>query len=243
MATAFSPQTGLPMRVKRVRAPNPYFSYARPEAHPREPQPVDEGDGYPRSADPDRPDGVSDGGHRLPARCGERASLAGTPPCQMAPPVRERRPPVGTAARRAAGGSLPSAFRGRRHGARSAANGVRHSNVRITPNAGIPAEKEPPRNWGSFPPPAFGGLCRPEVGVPLPARRSAWWHGRHAQVQRPPGAFCDSASAPEVEKSGLTHRPRVPPAPYRLPPPEHRDEERVGPDQDLPQRPLVETTG
>ena len=74
---------------------------------------------------------------------------------------------AGTAARRAAGGSLPSAFTGRRHGARSAANGVCHSNVRITPNAGIPAEKEPPRNWGSFPAPAFGGLCRPEVGVPL----------------------------------------------------------------------------
>ena len=116
---------------------------------------------------------------------------------------------VGIAARRAAGGSLPSAFTGRRHGARSAANGVCHSNVRITPNAGIPAEKEPPRNWGSFPPPAFGGLCRPEVGpvlpvgAPLPARRSAWWHGRHAPVQRPRGAFCDSASAPEVEKCGL----------------------------------------
>ena len=41
----------------------------------------------------------------------------------------------------------------------------------------------------------------------------------------------------------LTDRPRVPPAPRRLPPPEHRDEERVGPDEDLPQRPLVETTG
>ena len=119
---------------------------------------------------------------------------------------------AGTAARRAARGSLPSAFTGRRHGARSAANGVCHSNVRITPNAGIPAEKEPPPNWGSFPPPAFGGLCRPEVGpvlpvgAPLPARRSAWWHGRHAPVQRPRGAFCDSASAPEYEKSGLTAR-------------------------------------
>ena len=44
----------------------------------------------------------------------------------------------------------------------------------------------------------------PEVGVPLPARRSAWWHGRHAPVQRPRGAFCDSASAPEYEKSGRT---------------------------------------
>ena len=83
-------------------------------------------------------------------------------------------------------------------GEKSGTNGVCHSNVRITPNAGIPAEKEPPRNWGSFPPPAFGGLCRPEVGVPLPARRSAWWHGRHAPVQRSRGAFCDSASAPEV---------------------------------------------
>ena len=106
-------------------------------------------------------------------------------------------------AQRPAGGSLPSAFTGRRHGAHSAANGVCHSNVRITPNAGIPAEKEPPRNWGSFPPPAFGGLCRPEVGVPLPARRSAWWHGRHAPVQRPRGAFCDAVSAPEYEKCGL----------------------------------------
>ena len=90
----------------------------------------------------------------------------------MAPPVRERRPPVGTAARRAAGGSLSSAFTGRRHGAHSAANGVCHSNVRITPNAGIPAEKEPPRNWGSFPPPAFGGLCRPPPGELARGRRS-----------------------------------------------------------------------
>ena len=73
-------------------AVSPYFSYSRPEAHPKEPQPVDEEDGSTRSADPDRPDGVSDGGHRLPARCCERAGLTGTPPCQMAPPVRERRP-------------------------------------------------------------------------------------------------------------------------------------------------------
>ena len=55
----------------------------------------------------------------------------------------------------------------------SATNGVCHSNVRITPNAGIPAEKEPPR---SFPgpsrrPPRGGGAGPhrenwPEVGVP-----------------------------------------------------------------------------
>ncbi len=86
---------------------SPHFSYSRPEAHPREPQLVDEEDGYPRSADPDRPDGVSDGRHRLPARGGERAGLTGTPPCQMAPPVREpppgdgpsRRPPSAGCAR------------------------------------------------------------------------------------------------------------------------------------------------
>ena len=52
-------------------------------------------------------------------------------------------------------------------------DGVYHAAVRMTLNAGVPAEKGPPRNWGSFPPPAFGGLCRPEVGVPLPARRTA----------------------------------------------------------------------
>ena len=65
-----------------------------------------------------------------------------------------------------------------RHAARSAAKGVYHAAIRMTLNTEVPAEKGPPRTWGSFPPPAFGGLCRPEVGVPLPARRSAWWHGR-----------------------------------------------------------------
>ena len=40
------------------------------------------------------------------------------------------------------------------------------SNVRITPNAGISAENEPPRNWGSFPPPAY------ERAVPTRGRRS-----------------------------------------------------------------------
>ena len=86
-------------------------------------------------------------------------SHAGTPTVQMVPSARERRPPVGTAAR-------------------SAAKGVYHAAVRITLNSEVPAEKGPPRTWGSFSPPAYGGLCRPEVGVPLPARRSAWWHGR-----------------------------------------------------------------
>ena len=65
-------------------------------------------------------------GWRLRARMADGA-MAGTD--------LERRPlgslPVGpgTAARRAAGGSLPSALTGRRHGTRSAAGGVCHSNV------------------------------------------------------------------------------------------------------------------
>ena len=70
------------------------------------------------------------------------------------------------------GGSLPFAFTGPGTAARSAANGVCHSKSRITPHAGIPAEKGPPRNRGSFPPPAYGGLCRPEAGVPSRPRAS-----------------------------------------------------------------------
>ena len=171
-------------------AVSPYFSYSRPEAHPKEPQPVDEEDGSTRSADPDRPDGVSDGGHRLPARCCERAGLTGTPPCQMAPPVRERRPPVGTARRRRAESRIATHRDGSRLGA-----------VPI-PGGGVPVPGRASAQSALRRSPRFAGRCRPEVGVPLPARRSAWWHGRHAPVQRPRGAFCDSASAPEYEKSG-----------------------------------------
>ena len=54
-----------------------------------------------------------------------------------------------------------------------ATNGVCHSHVRIPPNAEIPARTAPPRNGESFPPPAFGGLCRPEAGVPSRPRRRA----------------------------------------------------------------------
>ena len=40
------------------------------------------------------------------------------------------------------------------------------------PNAEIPAGTAPPRNGESFPPPACGGLCRPEAGVPSRPRAS-----------------------------------------------------------------------
>ena len=99
--------------------------------------------------------------------------------------ARERRPPVGTAAR-------------------SAAKVVYHAAVRMTLNAEVSAEGEPPPHSGSFLPPACGGLCRPEVGVPLPARRSAWWRGAERRTTpalevvpcRPPTAGCaDQRSA------------------------------------------------
>ena len=111
---------------------------------------------------------------------------------------------AGTAARRAARAvHCHPLLRGGRHRARSAANGVCHSNVRITPNAGIPAEKGPPRNWGSFPPPALGGLCRPEAGVPSRSRAPFRRAGRGFAALRaacrppapPPSAMCGSAVA------------------------------------------------
>ena len=103
-------------------------------------------------------------------------SHAGTPTVQMVPSARERRPLVGTAAR-------------------SAAKGVYHAAVRMTLNTEVPAEKGPPRNWGSFPPPAFGGLCRPEVGVPLPARRSAWWRAAETCTLQGTALSCQAGCA------------------------------------------------
>ena len=49
-------------------------------------------------------------------------------------------------------------------------DGVCHSNLRMTPNAGIPAEKGPPRNWGPSRRPPSAGCAD---------RRSAFPCGRH----------------------------------------------------------------
>ena len=57
-----------------------------------------------------------------------------------------------------------------------------HSQVRITPNAGMPDEKEPPRNRGSFPSPACGGLCR--GSFPSPASLAGCAGRRPAQFSR-----------------------------------------------------------
>ena len=59
-----------------------------------------------------------------------------------------------------------------RHAARSAAKGVYHAAIRMTLNTEVPPEKGPPRTWGSFPPPAFGGLCRAPPGELPRGRRS-----------------------------------------------------------------------
>ena len=88
--------------------------------------------------------------------------------------------------------------------ARSAAKGVYHAPVRMTLNAGVPAERRTTPELGVLSAARFGGLCRPEVGVPLPAGRDARWgtcrEGRHdggwvCAVRSPPGSCADRRSA------------------------------------------------
>ena len=91
---------------------------------------------------------------------------ARTPFCGTARQARERRPLVGTAARRAAGGSSPPAFTGRGYGARSAVRDIGHSNVRITPNAGVQPETATVPEIGVRP------AARLRRAVPAGGRRS-----------------------------------------------------------------------
>ena len=108
---------------------------------------------------------------------------AGTPTGQMVPAARERRPPVGTAARRAAGGSLLSAFTGCRHGAHSART------VSATPRYGS-------RRTLGFPPRrdrlGIGGPSRRPPSAGCADRRSAFPSGRHHLA---PSAFRVCASS------------------------------------------------
>ena len=108
------------------------------------------------------------------------ARVGAYPTGQSATQARERRPPVGTAARRLAGGSLTLALTGYREGnagvhtgtAAHRAASARTPTVAMAPvSAGTsPAEMTRRRSravglyrgWRSFPSPAFGGLCRPE---------------------------------------------------------------------------------
>ena len=87
--------------------------------------------------------------------------------------------------------------------ARSAAKGVYHAAVRMTLNAGVPAERRPLRTRGPSLPPACGGLCRPEVGpvlpvgAPLPARHSAWWRGAETCTIQGTALSCPAGYAGE----------------------------------------------
>ena len=100
------------------------------------------------------------------------------PTVQMVPSARERRPLAGTAAR-------------------SAAKGAYHAAVRMTlTRTEVPAEKGPPRNWGSFSPPACGGLCRAPPGE-LPRGMSAF----PCQRVAPPGGVRPRRAPPGTELS------------------------------------------
>ena len=163
----------------------------------------------------------------------------------------ERRPLVGTAARRAAGGSSPPDFTGRGYGAPNCAGGLpfqctdhaerwgfRRDQTtwerrvrpaarrrRAVPAGGRRSKPSPPssvprstprrelsRRSGFVPPPACGGLCRPEAGVPsrprrLPyrgPRRDGSYPGGRGSSRRPPTAGCAGL------KTGVPSRPRAP---------------------------------
>ena len=83
-----------------------------------------------------------------------------------------------------------SATRRPRHARRlRGAKGVYYAAVRITLNAGVPAESGAPPSSGSFPAarlrravPAPHRENWPEVGVPLPTRRSAWWRAAETRT-------------------------------------------------------------
>ena len=107
------------------------------------------------------------------------------------------------------GGSLPSAFMERRHVARTVTNGVCHSQVRIPPDAETPADKGPPRNGESFPPPAFPHGRSPAF-LGFSATTRAITTLRRGQSSRAPRSECQSPS-PVAPTSGWTPLQRVSP--------------------------------
>ena len=141
------------------------------------------------------------------ASCCANASPTGTPMIRIAPPVRERRPPVGTARRRRAESRIAKRRDGSRLGtvlipggdapARERRSpsvlpvGARHRGPqgRESPFVDVhgPAHASwarrrrcpaPSRELSVRVSPRSAGRCRPEVDVPVPTRRSAWWLGR-----------------------------------------------------------------
>ena len=133
------------------------------------------------SADADRRDGVWDGGHRSPAGSpvGGRHSL----------------PEAGGVAYRHTPGWFPS--RRCPHPRRWRSRARPHfRSVSIAPLAPLRGTVPAPTGRTGQRSAQFSRWGLPCLRVAPPG------HGRHAPVQRPRGAFCDSASAPEVEKSG-----------------------------------------
>ena len=154
---------------------------------------------------------------------------------RMALQVRERRPPVGTARRRRAESRIA------KH-----RDGSRLGTVPI-PGGGVPVPGRAPAQSALRRSPASRGGADRRSAFPCPAallldrhcaarpasrggadRRSAQFSrwglpclrvapsgglGAMRHVQRPRGAFCDSASAPEYEKCGLPPRTPAPPDP------------------------------
>ena len=81
----------------------------------------------------------------------------------MAPPARERRP------------RASSPGRGRHRCPERSERRVPRSRPDDAERRGTGRKASHSETRDPSLPPAFGGLCRPEVGVPLPARRSARW--------------------------------------------------------------------
>ena len=103
------------------------------------------------------------------------------PPAKTAGTARERRPLVGTR-----GSAKPAPMTVRRtdvSGAPPAQSGLR---ARPAARGGADQRSAFPCLCVACAPSGlrcslrFAQRCRPEVGVPLPARRSAWWHGRRS---------------------------------------------------------------
>ena len=98
----------------------------------------------------------------------------------MMPSVRERRPPVGTAARRARAAHCrpPSRGAGMGPAALRTVSAIPMYGSRRT--LGFPPRRNHLGTGGPSRRPPSAGCADRRSGVPLPARRSAWWLGRRA---------------------------------------------------------------
>ena len=133
------------------------------------------------------------------AACADRRSAFPCPRVAL-PRAKPNHPPASPAA---ACADQRSAVPARRSAGRLPAACADRRSAFPCPRVALPRPKpnHPPRSRGPCLPAACGGLCRPEVGVPLPARRSAPGEAEPSPrsgvlVCRPPAAACaDQRSA------------------------------------------------